>query len=344
MNALIYALIEGYDRWGELPQNVKNRVENALKTASDGDKAAACKEIEWCRKNNVEILCYGTPEYPRRMLNVPCSPLALFYRGTANLNAAHVVSIVGTRHITNYGKELCARICKEISELRKDVVIVSGLAYGVDIHSHRAALDCGLETIGVVGHGLDRIYPSLHRDTAMRMADHGGILSQFVTGTQPYAGNFVKRNRIVATISDATIVIESASKGGSLITAGMAKDARRALYACPGRIGDTQHEGCNLLISSGEAQILTSISHMFEQLNWRPQNVMPINEEDGNLTDESLSPEEISILKCLNEENELTVDQLTIRTKLPAYRIAAILMDLEMQGVVNVLPGGKYAK
>ena len=342
MNALIYALLEGYNRWDELPSNVKNRVENALKTASDGDKSAALQEIEWCAKNNVEILRYGTPQYPRRLLNMSAAPLALFYRGTANINAAHIISIVGTRHITNYGKEICTHICQKISELRKDVIIVSGLAYGVDIHSHRAALDCGLDTIGVVGHGLDRIYPSMHRDTAAKMAKQGGILSQFVIGTQPYAGNFVKRNRIVANMSDATIVVESAGKGGSLITAGMAKEARRVIFACPGRIGDTQSEGCNLLIYNNEAQILTSIEDMFQQLNWRSQNSLNFKSKE-DINDEDFTPDERLIVKSLKEENELTIDQLTLRTHLPSYKISAILLDLEMRGTINVLPGGKFA-
>lgn len=205
-------------------------------------------ELSFAQKHQIRCLTEDDEAYPSRLRECPDAPLVLFYKGSANLNSRHILSIVGTRNATDYGKGLCQRFMQELSALLPDVLIVSGLAYGIDIHAHREALTHGFDTVGVLAHGLDRIYPAVHRRTATEMLTQGGLLTEFMSGTNPDRQNFVKRNRIVAGISDATLVIESGPKGGSLITAEIAESYQRDCFAFPGRVGDTYSTGCNLLI------------------------------------------------------------------------------------------------
>lgn len=205
-------------------------------------------ELSFAQKHQIQCLTEDDEAYPSRLRECPDGPLVLFYKGSANLNSRHILSIVGTRNATDYGKGLCQRFMQELSTLIPDVLIVSGLAYGIDIHAHREALTHGFDTVGVLAHGLDRIYPAVHRRTATEMLTQGGLLTEFMSGTNPDRQNFVKRNRIVAGISDATLVVESGPKGGSLITAEIAESYQRDCFAFPGRVGDTYSTGCNLLI------------------------------------------------------------------------------------------------
>lgn len=225
-------------------------------------------ELSFAEKNHIACLTCDDEAYPSRLRECDDAPLVLFYRGISDLNQRHIISMVGTRNATDYGKDICMRFIGELKELLPDVIIVSGLAYGIDIHAHRAALQHKMETIGVLAHGLDRIYPSVHRRTAAEMTQCGGLLTEFMSGTNPDKQNFVKRNRIVAGISDATIVIESANKGGSLITAEIAESYHRDCFAFPGRINDMYSAGCNELIRSNRAVLLQSAEELIKAMNW----------------------------------------------------------------------------
>ena len=227
--------------------------------AERGEEALcrAADELEFCRRHNIRPLALGTDDYPQRLAECPDAPSVVYYRGTADLNARHIVAVVGTRRITPYGKVHCERCCAELAEALPDALIVSGLAYGVDIHAHRAALDNRLDTVGVLAHGLDILYPSSHRDTARDMLLHGGLLTEYVAGVRPFAGNFVRRNRIVAGLADVTLVVESAEKGGALITAHLAADYNRTVCALPGRTDDEYSRGCLHLVRDHRAELVT---------------------------------------------------------------------------------------
>lgn len=219
------------------------------------------KELEFVTRNNIQTYFISDEEYPQRLRDCSDAPLLLYYRGNAEFNVNRVISIVGTRNSTPYGRQLCDSFIEEISQLCPDTLIISGLAYGIDIHAHKAAVKHKAPTIGVLAHGLDRIYPDAHRYVAAQMEEHGGLLTEFVSGTEPERYNFVRRNRIVAGMSDATIVIESADKGGSLITADLASSYCRQVFAAPGRVGDVQSIGCNKLIANHKADLLLSATH-----------------------------------------------------------------------------------
>lgn len=298
-------------------------------------------ELQFAEKNQIRPLTAADPDYPSRLRECDDAPLLLFYRGTANLNSLHILSVVGTRHVTEYGKGLCLRFMEELKELLPDVVIVSGLAYGVDIHAHRAALQCRLDTIGVLAHGFDRIYPNVHRHTAAQMTHQGGLLTEYPSGTNPDRQNFIKRNRIVAGISDATIVIESAAKGGSLITADIAESYNRDCFAFPGRIGDTYSEGCNNLIKSNRAILLQSAEELVKAMNWDAVHTTPQTIQRQLFLD--FTPEEEKVVNLLNKHTEgLQINQLVVQSNIPINRMTGILFELEMKGIIRALAGGVY--
>lgn len=232
-------------------------------------------ELSFAQKHQIQYLTEDDEAYPSRLRECPDAPLVLFYKGSANLNSRHILSIVGTRNATDYGKSLCQRFMQELSTLLPDTLIVSGLAYGIDIHAHREALSRGFDTVGVLAHGLDRIYPAVHRRTATEMLTQGGLLTEFMSGTNPDRQNFVKRNRIVAGLSDATLVVESGPKGGSLITAEIAESYQRDCFAFPGRVGDTYSTGCNVLIQKNRAALIQSAEDVVKAMNWDHTPVVP---------------------------------------------------------------------
>ncbi|MBR4923630.1 MAG: DNA-processing protein DprA, partial [Bacteroidaceae bacterium] len=230
----------------ELPERIPGVSEKLVK-ALDCPEAfkRAEEELLFAERNNIQCITLNDEQYPARLRECEDAPLALFYRGNASLNALRVVSVVGTRHATPYGEGICRNFMEELAETCPDTLVVSGLAYGIDIHAHRAALQHKLPTIGVLAHGLDRIYPSAHRETAVKMMDNGGLLTEFMSGTNPDRQNFVKRNRIVAGMCDAVVVVESASKGGALITAELTESYHRDCFAFPGKVTDMYSAGCN---------------------------------------------------------------------------------------------------
>lgn len=309
------------------------RGEEALSRAAD--------ELEFCRRHNIRPLALGTDDYPRRLAECPDAPAVVYYRGTADLDARHIVAVVGTRRITPYGKAHCERCCAELAEALPDALIVSGLAYGVDIHAHRAALDNRLDTVGVLAHGLDTLYPSSHRDTARDMLLHGGLLTEYVAGVRPFAGNFVRRNRIVAGLADVTLVVESAEKGGALITAHLAADYNRTVCALPGRTDDEYSRGCLHLVRDHRAELVTGADDLMRLMNWETkQDAQPVQLElfDGE------TPEQAALIKALRtagSEGE-TAERLCVITNLPLAQVNATLFDLQMAAAVTLLAGGRY--
>ena len=300
------------------------------------------EELKYAKKNQIQCITLNDAAYPSRLKECEDAPLALFYRGNAPLNALKVISMVGTRHATAYGEDLCQSFIRELKELRPDVLIVSGLAYGIDICAHRAALQHGFATIGVLAHGLDRIYPGAHRKTAIDMMDHGGLLTEFMSGTNPDRQNFVKRNRIVAGMSDATIVVESAIKGGALITAELAESYHRDCFAFPGRTTDIYSAGCNELIRNNRASLLSSAEDFVNAMGWNLTNNKTKDVIQRELFPE-LSEEEKKIVQVLHRNPDgIQINTLVVETNIPINRISTILFELEMKGVVRALAGGVY--
>ena len=327
----------------ELPELVTGAT-NRLVKLLDCPEAfrRAEEELQYAEKNQIQCIPYSDASYPSRLRECEDAPLALFYRGNAPLNALRVISMVGTRHATDYGKHLCHSFLEELKEKCPDVLVVSGLAYGIDIHAHRSALQYGFSTVGVLAHGLDRIYPAAHRTTAIEMMDHGGLLTEFMSGTNPDRQNFVKRNRIVAGMSDATIVVESAAKGGALITAELAESYHRDCFAFPGRTCDLYSAGCNELIRTNRASILLSADHFLETMGWITHESRPQEGIQRELFPE-LTEEETKIMQALQRNPDgMQINLLVIETNIPIQRMSALLFELEMKGMVRALAGGVY--
>lgn len=304
--------------------------------------ARAQREYEFIQKNRIRCFTLSDPEYPSRLRECDDAPIALFFKGEADLNALHILNMVGTRNATDYGKQLCATFLRDLRELCPDVLVVSGLAYGIDIHAHREALTHHLPTVGVLAHGLDRIYPAVHRKTAVDMLSQGGLLTEFLSETTPDKHNFISRNRIVAGMCDATIVVESAAKGGSLITADIAESYHRDCFAFPGRAGDALSLGCNQLIRDNKAALLLSAEDFVRSMAWLPAapSTQPQAVQRNLFPD--LTGEEQQVVALLGERGNQQINTLVVITDIPVHRMNAILFELEMKGVVRVLAGGMY--
>lgn len=297
------------------------------------------KEINFIEKNHITALGFQEYTYPERLKHCIDGPILLFQKGNIDLNKKRIISIVGTRNITNYGKSFLEGF---ISDLKKyDPVIISGLAYGVDIFAHRMAVKHDLQNIAVLAHGLDQVYPKVHYKDVEKILENGGLISDFPSETNPDRENFIKRNRIVAGLSEATIVIESAAKGGSLITADIAISYNRDVFAVPGRASDPFSIGCNQLIKNNKASLLTSVKDLEYMLNWdldkkkeqksiQKQLFVELNEEEQNIYD------------YLLKEGKQSLDLIALHCKYPIQKTATILFRLEMKGVVKPLPGKLY--
>lgn len=299
------------------------------------DFTAMRNELTYLKKNNVQCLFYLDEKYPTRLKNCDDAPILLFYKGNVDLNRQKVISIVGTRHMTAYGKESLEKIVQELSVY--DPLIISGLAYGVDIHAHKMAMKYGMSTIGVVAHGIGKIYPAENAATAEKMFSHGGILTEYFQSTKPERENFPARNRIVAGMSDAVIVIESAIRGGALITAEIANNYNRDVFALPGRTTDQYSKGCHFLIRKNKASIFESAADIADAMNWNMEEV----KKPGNqlLLFNNLTPDEKIIVDSLTTHQQLSVDQLAIDTLFPVSKTSSILLNLEFAGIIKVLPG-----
>lgn len=295
-------------------------------------------EADEARRRHISLLALTETDYPTWLKSLPDAPPVLFYKGTASLNAQPMISIVGTRHISEYGKDLCRHIVEQLAERLPQATIVSGLAYGVDVHAHRAALACGLPTIGVLGHGLNHLYPPSHRDTANRMTEQGGLLTEYPCATPVSRENFVQRNRIVAGLSQACIVVESARRGGALITARLAQDYGREVYACPGRLTDLHSEGCNRLIARHGAAIFTSVDDLMDDMGWAPRQPRPQQLE----LFPALTATEEQLRSRLVQTEQCSADELVTATGLKVAEVNAALIQLEMKGLVRLLAGNQY--
>ncbi|CAN5209254.1 DNA-processing protein DprA [soil metagenome] len=309
----------------------------ALKNSAVLQKAE--KELKLAEKNNIQVLFYKDKNYPKRLKQCYDSPAILFYKGNCPLEQKRVISIVGTRKITKYGEELTEKIITELAE--KNILIVSGLAYGVDIHAHRAALRAGLNTIGVLAHGLDMIYPSAHKSTAEKMLEQGGLLSDFPFGTSPDRENFPLRNRIVAGLCDATIVIESGESGGSMITAEFAINYNRDVFAFPGRVGDLASAGCLKLIKSNKAALIESGNDILLAMGWNDEKI----KSNKNLQKELIipdNPDEEKIVSSLRDQGNVYIDEICSASGFGMGKVSALLLNLEFSGIVKSLPGKFY--
>lgn len=315
-----------------------NRITQKIINKSNINKALerAKRELEFIEKNTIQALMFSDKAYPALLKECPDAPVVLYGKGNMNLNSTRILSVVGTRKITNYGKALCKEL---IENLPDDVLIVSGLAYGVDIESHKLALETGKSTVAVLAHGLDRIYPATHSGYAKQMIENGGLLTDFISETNPDRTNFPKRNRIVAGLSEATIVIESAQKGGSLITANVANSYDREVFAFPGKSLDVNSKGCNYLIKSQKAQLVESADDVLKYLNWdlagkqkSAQLKMPVG----------LNSVEQKIYDYLNQNNKTNFDELSVKLNLPPYELSPVLLTMEFSGLLNTLPGKNF--
>ena len=298
------------------------------------------KELAFTERNGIKILYYLNPDYPKRLQHCYDSPIIIYCKGATDLNVEKIVGVVGTRNITDYGKMLTERIVEQLVD--DNVLVVSGLAYGVDTCAHHAALKNNLITAAVLAHGFQTIYPSVNKNLARKIVDKGGcLLTENISGTEPDRENFPKRNRIVAGMIDCLIVVESAAKGGALITAEIANLYDREVFAFPGKIGDVYSEGCNKIIKENKANILTDVEDLRSVMRW--------NEEKKVVTRQmrmfrDFSDEEQKVMDVFGNENVVYLDKIITETMLSPTKIASILLSLEFDGVLTALPGKRYQK
>ena len=297
-------------------------------------------EVDFIRKNNLKTFFFADDNFPKRLSYCEDAPIIFYCNGNVNFDSQRMISIVGTRKPTDYGTAFCEKFISELAQTYPETVIISGLAYGIDICAHRAALRNGLPTIAVLAHGLDRIYPGVHSSTAREMVSNGGLVSEFMTKTQPDKPNFVRRNRIVAGLSDATIVIESAKKGGALITAGIANSYNRDVFALPGRVNDEYSAGCNRLIRNNQANLFESLEDIEYILGWErnPKNKVV----QKSIFAQPDTPEEKVIFDILLVEKEINLNILALKCGFPVGKVAASLLELEFKGLVKSCPGSIY--
>ena len=328
---------------GDIIEGCTPRLIAALKDWSDAMKRAEV-ELKYMEEHRIRACSLMDDDYPQRMLECPDAPLVLYSMGNADLNQQRIISMVGTRHMTHYGEDMIRKFVRELHEMCPDVLIISGLAYGVDICAHRQALENGYETLAVLAHGLDQIYPYHHRDTAAKMLSHGGLLTEFMTQTNADKVNFVRRNRIVAGCADATIVVESAAKGGSLITAEIAQSYARSVFAFPGNVGMPFSEGCNNLIRDNGAALISSAEDFVNAMGWEVDTVRKQALAGGieRQLFPDITPDEQKIVSLLQQTNDLQLNILSVKTGIPIHSMTALLFQLEMKGVVKAMAGGMY--
>lgn len=297
------------------------------------------KEAEYVTKNNIKTYFYLDNDYPYRLRQCDDSPVVFFFRGSCDLDSAKLLSVVGTRSATTHGKEMCEKIIGGLAAGHPELIIVSGLAYGIDIAAHKAALSNNLPTVGVLANGLKTIYPSIHKTTAELMTKSGGLVTDFLSEALPERNNFIKRNRIIAGLSDATIVVESGNKGGALITADIASSYNRDVFAVPGRPDDQWSAGCNSLIKSNKAALIESSDDLEYFLDWRPEKTRPpiqrtlFSELDDN---------EKTVYELLSRECEMTIDSICRSLNIPVYKLSSLLLQMEFKGMLKCYPGNLY--
>lgn len=301
------------------------------------------RELEFVESKNIKVSYFTDADFPQRLLNASDAPVLLYSIGSCDLNAMHVISIVGTRRSTHYGATFCDKLVEGLSLLLdNDLVIVSGLAYGTDINAHRAALKYGIPTVGVQACGLNKIYPANHRNDAAHMVQQGGaVVSDYTSQDVIHAGNFLARNRIIAALSDCTVVVESADKGGSLVTANIAASYSRDVFAVPGRVNDEFSKGCNRLIMNNQAAAITCAEDLLNAMRWESR-LAPEKAKELELFPQ-LTKEEQTVVDTLRKQGDLHINDLAGLMALPIYRLMAILVELDTKGVITTLPGCRYS-
>ncbi|MBO9701236.1 MAG: DNA-processing protein DprA [Sporocytophaga sp.] len=297
------------------------------------------KQIETAIKTETNILFYTNQDYPERLKTILDAPTLIYYKGQGPLNFPKTVGVVGTRNATGYGKEMTEKIISELKE--QNVQIISGLAYGIDSFAHKSALDNGLSTIGVMATGVNIVYPAVHKEMANRMQSSGGILSEYPFDTKPEPGYFPARNRIIAGLSDVVLVVEASSSGGALITADLANGYNREVMAVPGNINNKYSLGCNNLIKSHKAQILSKTSDIIELMNW-DISILPKPKYKTPEIPEDLTDDEKKIFQLLINNGETHIDELCWKSQIPVSKMASLLLNLEFSNKVKSLPGKKY--
>jgi DNA processing protein len=295
------------------------------------------EEIRFIEKHHIQPLFITDTNYPQRLLHCYDPPTLLYYRGTADLNSSRIISIIGTRNHTDYGKQVTEQLISALET--QQVLIVSGLAFGIDSIAHKISLLHDLPTVGVLGHGLDTIYPSQNKSLAKEMLQNGGLLTEFRKNTKPDKHHFPKRNRIVAGMADATIVIETANKGGSMITAELAYNYNRDVFAIPGKITDHKSEGCLQLIKQNKAVLLTNADQLAETMGWHDKKRLVKKQRELFI---ELTDDEKTIVDILKEKEMVPIDALYLQSKLSSSSVAAAILNLEMQNVIAALPGKMY--
>ncbi|MFN3342860.1 MAG: DNA-processing protein DprA [Flavobacteriales bacterium] len=333
---------------GSAEQVFKQKRHQLMRTPGVGEVIASAihtgvleraeKEMEFIRRNKIRASTFLDSAFPQRLKNCEDAPLVLFSLGNTDFNTSRIVSIVGTRQPSEKGKEICATLVEQLAG--KGITVVSGLAYGIDICAHRTSLQHAIPTVGVLAHGLDRIYPGAHRSTAEKMLEQGGLLTEFISETNPDRENFPKRNRIVAGMSDATIVIETGNKGGSIITAMLANDYNRDVFAFPGRPGDEKSSGCNRLIKIHRAALTENANDILLTMGWEENNSKKNAIQIPLFPD--LDPDEKTIYDLLHENNPTGIDALCMRSNWPMSKVSALLLTMEFKGVVKSFPGKLY--
>jgi len=296
------------------------------------------KEVRFIEHYKIIPLFFTDKSYPQRLKQCYDSPVILFYKGSAGLNSKYVIGLVGTRNPTDYGKITTYKLVEGLAG--RQIMVVSGLAYGIDSCAHRSALELGLETVGVLGHGLDLIYPMQNKTLAEKMINHGGLLTEFLSETKPDRENFPRRNRIIAGLCDAVVVVEAAQKGGALITADIANTYNRDVFAVPGRIGDPFSEGTNYMIRTNRAALVQSAEDIEYMMGWKlDETISPCRQPKLFI---ELTPEEEKIVTLLNEKGSLAIDEISLQTEIPVSKTSSSLLNLEFEGKIKCLPGKVY--
>lgn len=298
------------------------------------------REMAFVEKNNIEILFYYDKRYPKRLLHCADAPLYIFSKGNVDFNKDKFVNIIGTRHATEYGKAITENLINVLAQ--HQVHIVSGLAYGIDICAHKSALKYDIQNIAVLAHGLDIIYPNQHKNIAERLQQNGALVTTYLSGTIPDKGNFPNRNRIVAGMTDATIVVESAEKGGALITAEIANSYNRDVFAYPGKITDTYSKGCLKLIKQLKAQLVTNADDILQSMNWIANDDTTAKPSQQTQLFLELNEQEQAIVDMLKNADKLHIDVLSASLPITLGKLSSILLQLEMQGIIQSLPGKQY--
>lgn len=301
---------------------------------------SARREAEFTKANGITVRFCTDDNYPRRMLECEDAPALLYSIGTCDLDIRHSVAIVGTRHATAYGLDFVKHLVRDLADMIDDLVIVSGLAYGIDVAAHRAALDCGVPTVAVMAHGLNTIYPSDHRSTAAKMVAEGGaIVTEYASDAAIHRGNFLARNRIVAGLADAVVVVESDIRGGALATARIASAYNREVFAVPGRTTDTYSRGCNALVANHTASVIRSAEDLTDTLGW------VVKSQQGRQTKLTfeMSDEQQSVVNYINAHPDHTINDISVGLGIPYKQLASLLFEMEMSDMLITLPGGRYS-